>query len=173
LGLELGEDFYEDCNLFESTVVPHNLPALLYAATTSKRPFSLAKGPDILEFVVTSDLITVVASDSEMVNKIEGYPDFTTGDQGVTAVRLYLNIHPDDYKETSFSWDMNPVEMDSGLQTFELELSFEQGVPPGRHILYAQAMDGNGYLGPVSSVFVTVESPPTKVPTKQVRPSAW
>ena len=34
-GLEVGEEFDEDCDLFEDEIIPLNLPALLYAAKVS------------------------------------------------------------------------------------------------------------------------------------------
>mmetsp|Transcript_16674 Transcript_16674/g.36049 ORF Transcript_16674/g.36049 Transcript_16674/m.36049 type:complete len:706 (+) Transcript_16674:334-2451(+) len=168
-GLELGEDFYEDCNLFEDQVAPTNLPALLYASKISKKPFSLVKGPDIIDLVIVpgseqdGDInVTVVASDSLMVKSHGGS---ATGDQGVAKVQLYLDVHPDDYNEGDMTWEMLPVEDNSEDPTFELEIIFPNGVSSGRHTLYAQAMDNDDYLGPVSSIFFDMERQETAAPS--------
>mmetsp|Transcript_4540 Transcript_4540/g.9823 ORF Transcript_4540/g.9823 Transcript_4540/m.9823 type:complete len:510 (-) Transcript_4540:297-1826(-) len=175
-GLELGEDFYEDCGLFEDEVVPDNLSALLYLAKNSKKPFSLAKGPDILGLVLSNDNIqdgiqygikvTVVASDSRLVNSIRNYPDFpATGGQGVAEVRVYLDVHPDDFKEGDLVWDMKLVDDNSDEQTYELEVTSPDGFSAGRHTLYVQARDGRDYFGPATGAFFDVERRPTKSPT--------
>jgi len=169
-GLELGEDFYEDCKLFEDDVAPDNLPALLYGAKIAKKPFSLVKGPDIIELSVLSDSeqvkVTVVASDSIMVTSHGGS---ITGDQGVAKVQLYFDVHPYDYNENEgdVTWEM---QANSGDQ-FELVMTYPNGVSSGRHILYAQAMDADDYLGPVSSIFIDVERQDTGTPTVGPTPS--
>ena len=162
-GLEIGKDWYEDCGLFEGTIVPNVLPSLMYATMIAKRPFSLVKGPDIIDLsVTTTDVlnvmkITVVASDSQMA---DGY---TTGEQGVAHVQIYLDVHPDDNKDGGVTFDMVPLSKDS--QTFDLEMILPQGLASGQHTLFVQATDDGGYDGPVSSKFFNVETTGTTSPT--------
>jgi carboxypeptidase T len=162
-GLEIGEDFYEDCDLFEGTIVPSLLPSLLYAAKIAKKPFSLVKGPDIIDLVVSSTddsnamKIAVVASDSHMAN------GHSTGEQGVAYVRLYLDVQPDDYEDGNLTFDMVPSSEDA--QTFDLELILPLGLASGQHALFVQATDGDGYVGPVSSEFFDVKTTDTTSPT--------
>jgi hypothetical protein len=195
-GLEIGLDFYEDCDYFENAIVPKLLPSLLYAAKIANRPFHLVKGPDIVELdlvltsstaddddvvnVVAMMAITVVASDSRMAN---GY---VTGEQGVAYVRLYVDVHPNDYNvdgDDDVTFDMVPSSSsEDGSQTFVLELNLPNGLVPGRHVLFVQATDGDGYVGPVSSAFFDVEviaedatsssSPATDAPTAASGPSS-
>ncbi|KAL3817785.1 hypothetical protein ACHAXA_005818 [Cyclostephanos tholiformis] len=165
-GLEIGQSFYEDCDIFENDIVPNLLPSLLYAAKIASKPFSLVKGPDIIDLslsISTDDtnvmIITVVASDNQLAN---GY---VTGEQGVAYVRLYLDVHPNDYVDgDDVTFDMAPSSSDDG-QTFVLELSLPHGLEPGQHALFVQATDGDGYVGPVSSVFFDFESADTTSPT--------
>ena len=162
-GLEIGDDFYQECTTFEEEVVPKNLPALLFSAKTVAKPFSVIKGPDILEIEVHSVngevRISALVSDSQMVNAIEGFPDFRTGDQSITQVRLYLDVHPDDYTEgADVAWEMEPVDaaLDSDEETVGLVLSARDHFSVGRHRLFVRATDSDGYDGPVSSVFVDI-----------------
>eukprot|EP00804_Cyclotella_cryptica_P007423 CCRYP_002628-RC/>CCRYP_002628-RC protein AED:0.04 eAED:0.04 QI:260/1/1/1/0.75/0.6/5/5197/651 len=164
-GLEIGKAFYESCAVFENNILPSNLPALLYAAKVSKKPNSLAKGPDVMELVadIGTDGITVTAtaSDSKLVN-IVGYPDFETGGQTVSGITLSLDVHPDDLKGGSGKVDMS--KDGNGFQA----IIGTNGLSSGRHILYAQARDSDGYLGPVSSIFVVLDgspSSPSSTPT--------
>ncbi len=168
-GLELGEDFYEDCGLFEKNVIPINMPALLYATKIAKKPFSLVKGPDITSLDVAQDevqddvmTVTVIASDSLYLDG-----QHTTGDQGVAQVRVFLNVHPDDYEDGDTVWAIAATKQDGDEQTFELEVMIPQGVPSGQHTLYAQAMDNDGYFGPVTSVFFDLERVETDAPSNQ------
>ena len=192
LGLELGEDFYEDCGMFEDDVVPLNLPAMVYSVSVATRPYYLVKGPDILSLSVDASQtdigggigVTVVASDSLRLNSLtdEGYPEIPV--QGVAKVQLYFDVHPDDYAEGDLAWEMESVEIDDERHTFELDIQSMVGTASGRHVFYAQATNGDGYPGPVSSTFfdvVRAETPaptkeptvsPTRRPTNQVRLSA-
>lgn len=101
--------------------------------------------------------IAVVASDSQMA---DGH---TTGDQGVAYVRIYLDVHPDDSEDGDATFNMVPSSEDA--QTFDLEVILPQGLASGRHTLFVQATDGDGYVGPVSSEFFDVETTGTTSPT--------
>jgi hypothetical protein len=179
-GLELGKAHYEDCDLFEGTILPTNRDALIYAAKLAKKPFSLVKGPDIIDLNIeidSDDVMTLiaVASDSQMVNGLH-----STGDQDVTKVQLYVDVHPDDYADGDVTFEMTSGEI-SGFQTsFMLESNLPSSVGSGRHMLFAQAIDSDGSLGPVKSVFFDVdrvvavsESPtPSPIASSSSAPSA-
>jgi hypothetical protein len=63
----------------------------------ARTPFREGKGPDILDFILDGNLESARASDSEMVNAIGGsFPDFSTGNQLLAEVRLFLDVHPND-----------------------------------------------------------------------------
>merc|ERR1712071_601842 len=54
MGFEIGDDFYQSCNKFDSKIVTKNLPALMYAAKIASRPFREVKGPDVLDLSTTT-----------------------------------------------------------------------------------------------------------------------
>ena len=142
--------------------MPQKLPALLFAAKTSQKPFSTIKGPDVLDLSiehVNGEIRgSVHASDSKMVNAIDNFPDFRTGSQTITKIQLYLDVHPDDYSEDNLSWEI--LFADDDLES-EKSVSFVfpgNNLSPGRHILYAQATDSDEYKGSVTSVFVEVST---------------
>ena len=91
------------------------MPALMYTASIAKAPFKTVKGPDVLNLGVSTSnngdvQLTGKASDSEMVNSIVGkdFSEFKTGDQDISEVRVYLDIHPEDYTSSDTSWLMEP-----------------------------------------------------------------
>ena len=46
---ELGTDFFQDCGTFENTILPNNLPALIYSAKVARTPYMTPSGPDSLD----------------------------------------------------------------------------------------------------------------------------
>jgi hypothetical protein len=167
-GLEIGDDFYQDCDGFENEVYPDNLNTLLYAIKLAKKPNALSKGPDIFDLTVSvsEGVITgsAEASDSELVN-IDGYDSFTTGDQIVTKVEMYVDVLPDEYGDGDLMYLLQPGSVPGSDRVFvETEIS-TTGLSSGRHVLYARATDGDGYVGPTSSVFFYVENAVTSSPT--------
>eukprot|EP00573_Skeletonema_grethae_P005620 CAMPEP_0201710762 /NCGR_PEP_ID=MMETSP0578-20130828/58793_1 /ASSEMBLY_ACC=CAM_ASM_000663 /TAXON_ID=267565 /ORGANISM="Skeletonema grethea, Strain CCMP 1804" /LENGTH=343 /DNA_ID=CAMNT_0048199795 /DNA_START=1122 /DNA_END=2150 /DNA_ORIENTATION=- len=176
MGLELGFNFYENCDTFENDILPFNLPVLLYAASIAGRPFSLAKGPDVLDVIVDYNdidgeiIVTAEVSDAVMVNS--GEQDHKNGGQGIVKVVLYLDAHPDDLKTGDHTWEMSPLdgEFDSSDEIVEISLS-TRDFSSGRHSLYVQAMDVDGYLGPVKSVSIEVEREESILPSKYPTPA--
>jgi len=111
MGFEIGDAFYQNCNRFESQVVPENMPALVYTAKIAQAPFKEVKGPDILNpsvnYVNGNIEVSATASDGAMVNAIGGrFSDFRTGDQNIAQVQLYVDVHPDDYGQGDTSFAM-------------------------------------------------------------------
>ena len=156
-GFEIGNGFKEECDNFEEQVMPNNLPALIYAAKPAKKPLSLVKGPDITQFEITAGTLEdvfaafVVASDSLKVN---GHANggHTTGDQGFARIQIFLDVHLNDYESGNITWETQSVGNDP--EKFEATISL--GVQDGRHTIFAQAMDNDGYSGPISGIFVGV-----------------
>jgi len=172
MGLELGFNFYEDCDVFETEILPSNLDVLLYAASIAGRPFSLAKGPDVLDVVVDYNIdgeiiVTAEVSDGVMVNSLIGEPDHLTGDQDIAKVVLYLDVHPDDFNDGDLAWEMSPLDgaFDNSAEIVEVSLSTRE-LSSGRHTVHVQAMDFGGYLGPVKSLSIKVEKEVTDAPSK-------
>ena len=44
--IELGTSFFQSCSYFENSIVPVNIPLLVYAAKASRAPYQLPIGPD-------------------------------------------------------------------------------------------------------------------------------
>ena len=44
---ELGTSFFQSCSVYEGTIRPDNLPALIYAAKVVRTPYQTPAGPDL------------------------------------------------------------------------------------------------------------------------------
>lgn len=145
---ELGNSFYQDCSYFENNIVEKNFAALMYAAKSSTAPYSIPKGPDITSATVdvSGDSLTVSATASDAAYASVSY---STSQQNVKEVRAFVDIHPYD-KENGQS----PTgEVISG-QSVTIDIS---ALSSGKHTVYIQATDEDGYIGPVTAVAFETE----------------
>ncbi|KAL7476952.1 hypothetical protein ACHAW6_002776 [Cyclotella cf. meneghiniana] len=163
LGLEIGDQFYQNCDQFEANVNPTNLAALMYAIKLSKQPFQIAKGPDIFNLAVsvesnTDITVTAEVSDRKLVD-IPGYESFITGQQIITGCVMYIDLHPDDYMCTFQHCDDSYIfqpEIDSNTVNVKKTIN-GSALSPGRHVLFARAVDSQDNFGPISSTFFDIQ----------------
>ena len=155
VGYEIGSEFYSPCDELESEIVPIMQESLLYAAKCASAPYLLPLGPDVLSIDINSTdpsnvvMIVEVSDDALIVN--HAVFDSNPG-QPIAAVHVFVDSHP--YDEESEGFPMEPVgELFYSVKevaVLTLDLSYLEG----RHTLYFQATDRDGFAGPVSSVFV-------------------
>ena len=55
---ELGTSFFQSCTVFENTIKPKNLPALLYAAKVVRTPYLTPAGPDVTSVKLSNKAAT-------------------------------------------------------------------------------------------------------------------
>ena len=152
MGYELGTQFYETCEDWEALVKPVAFASFTYAAKTVYKSYKLPQGPDILSIDAPATMAatesmwsaSVLASDEEMT-RFES--------QNIANVKVYVDIFPVD--EGIEGIDMVAVDgvFDAKSEVAIIDLDTSSWLP-GRHIVYFQAMDMDGYVGPVSAVFV-------------------
>ncbi len=94
---ELGTWFFEDCADFESTILPDNLEALIYAAKVVRTPYLTPAGPEMTGVAATAvvvapgDPITIHAvADDTRFNNTNG----TEPTQPIAAAELFVDTPP-------------------------------------------------------------------------------
>jgi hypothetical protein len=178
---EVGNTFNQDCDTFERDICLKNLPALTYAAKLAHRLYSLSKGPDVMQLEVNpseiypTDAITVDVQASD--NAIISDGVYATASQDVDEIRIYFDRHP--YSDDASFPDrvLDNTEISSsgeGKLTLEWDAISEllKGSQVGRHVIYVEAVDSDGYVGPISSVAFTVQGYPTYSPSQSTDPSS-
>jgi hypothetical protein len=151
---ELGTEFYQDCNTFESTIYPINLKPLMHLAKISKAPLSLGQGPDVINLSTSYSpadgqlTITAVASDSAWSKA-----NVATAQQSVTEIRAFVDIHP-----------YTPDSVGSLLVNGKVIVNVSS-YQDGRHSVYVQAKDSDGYWGPVRAIYFVIDNPTIKPTT--------
>lgn len=147
---ELGTTFYQDCDYFEDSIISDNFPALIYAAKSSTAPYRIPKGPDVTStFVsVSGDSLTVGATASDSAFAAVNFP---ISQQSVTEIHVFVDIHPYDQQN-----GQSPTGVQLSGQSVVVDISFLEN---GKHTVYIQATDEDGYTGPVTATYFEKEEP--------------
>jgi carboxypeptidase T len=157
---EVGTVFFQDCSVFEGSILPGNLPALLYAAKVARTPYQTPAGPDarnltVLPLAVESGgnvqvLATLDDTRYSAKNGIEPVQEIAAGE-------LYVDLPPWAVEGAHVAQSLLPVDgtFDASVEAVRAEVS-TAGLAPGRHILYVRGHDADGNWGAVSAVFFYV-----------------
>jgi murein tripeptide amidase MpaA len=162
---EVGISFFESCSRFENSVIPENLPALLYAAKIARLPYLLPAGPDALSIDLNENAIyagtpvqlTALIDDSRFFN---GYtpPILVEPVQDVNSAEYTIDIPPWITTTVPVTYPLSvidgafdePMEAVAGtIETTDLDR--------GRHIIYVHGQDAAGNWGAVSAIFLYVQ----------------
>jgi carboxypeptidase T len=170
---EVGTAFYEDCDYFEGTILGKMIPALIYGAKVARQPYKTPLGPDIMKVArpmkTPTDvpsvpqgsvfILRVCASDGARIsNRDENYVE--TGQQAVIGVDVYIDVYPEN--QDSAAWHMSMMAADGSFDSIsevaELQLDLAS-IALGRHTVYFQAIDSQGFQGAITARFFDVCDP--------------
>jgi hypothetical protein len=156
---ELGTAFFQGCSYFEETIVPQNLPALLYAFKAARRPYQTPAGPESLGVTVTPTTtvagtavtLTAVADDARYDSNGWG----TEPLQNVAAARH--TVDAPSWATGVISYPLSPADgaFDGSVESVGTVVD-TTGWTPGRHTLFVEAQDADGNWGVPTAVFLWV-----------------
>jgi hypothetical protein len=164
---ELGTSFFQACSVYENTVKPGNLPALIYAAKVVRTPYLTPAGPDVLAPVLAGGGAAVVAGTAVTLGATATDTRFNNSNgveatQAIAAAEFTVDVPPWDAAAVARplapadgSFDSSTELLTGTLPTF--------GLSTGRHLLYLRARDADGSWGPVSAVFLDIAGQPLAV----------
>jgi carboxypeptidase T len=156
------DPFFHGCATFENSILPNNLPALIYAAKVARTPYLTPSGPDALDFILTPGTVVVggmgqlsATIDDTRYNHINGVEPT----QQVVAAEYYVDAPP-------WITDTTPVarELVAADGVFDEEIEVVQGdvdtsgLSLGRHTIFVRGQDADGQWGPFSAVFLHVSA---------------
>jgi len=155
---ELGTSFFQDCNSFESTILPDNMDALLYAAKVVRTPYLTPAGPEI----VNLNASPVSASPGDPINITATANDarFSSMNglepaQNIAAAEYYLDIPPWITTTTPVAYPMSAADGNFDASIEDLTASIDTSVlSQGRHTVFVRGRDAAGNWGPVSAEFI-------------------
>jgi len=160
---ELGTAFFQSCSTFENTILPDNLPSLVYAAKTSRTPYMSPAGPDALALTVSAGVVeagtlvtlTATLNDTQFNNQ-----NGTEPSQNIAAAEYYVDVphwitttlpvaNPMSPADGNFN---NPVE--GAIAVIDTT-----GWTEERHIVFVRGQDLAGNWGVVSAEFIYIIDP--------------
>ncbi len=166
--VELGTQFFESCSYFENTLVPDNMPALLYTLKIVRTPYMTPSGPDSTN--LSLDAVSVPAGtpvtlsalvDDSRYNNSNG----TEPSQDIAAAEYYVDTPPWVTSPTPVAYALSAVD-----GTFNNPQEDVQGVidttgwSSGQHIIFVRGRDADGNWGAFSAIFLEVGGTPDTDP---------
>ena len=161
--IELGNQFFEPCAAFESSILPANLAALKYAARVAWRPYQLPLGPDVTSIrpIIRIDQGTPVTVEAVIDELGYGTRNGIQPTFVITAANAYIDQAP---------WEPGAVAIALLASDGNFEAKTESvtgtidtsGLSVGRHLLYVQginAQTSGGRPGAPDAVFVDILPP--------------
>lgn len=156
---ELGTAFFQACSTFESTILPDNMNALLYAAKVVRTPYMTPAGPDALNVTATPATITVgdpvvltaTINDTRFNNSNGAEPT-----QAIAAAEYYIDTPPWQAGAVAIPMAAADGSFNSTLEAVTANVD-TSGLSTGRHIVFVRGRDAANNWGPFSAVFLDVE----------------
>jgi carboxypeptidase T len=160
---ELGTSFFQQCSAFENTILPDNLPSLLYAAKVARTPYMTPAGPDALNLQVQPEVVvvgeplvlTAVIDDTRYNHNYGAEPV-----QNIAAAEYYINSPPWITTTTPVALPMDPADgaFNSSVETAQAVVETTD-LEPGRHTLFVRGQDAAGNWGALTAQFFYVVDP--------------
>jgi len=158
--IEMGVDFFESCTTFESTTGPTNLPALLYALKSARRPYQTPAGPDMLSVAVTPTstvsngtvTLTATANDTRFNNSNDAEPT-----QNIAAARYSIDAPSWITGTMTYSLKAADGSFNSPIESLQATVNLN-GLSIGRHFIFVESQDAAGNWGAPTAVYVRINS---------------
>jgi carboxypeptidase T len=161
---EMGTDFFQACSTFESTIEPDNLPALVYAAKATRRPYLTPAGPDVLNVIATPT--TTIADTSVTLNASANDTRYRAGFsepmQNIAAARYTIDVPS--WVTGVISYPLSPTDgsLNSPIESITTRFNTAD-LAPGRHSVFIEAQDASGSWGAPTAVFFWINTAPYKI----------
>ncbi|HJW44908.1 MAG TPA: M14 family zinc carboxypeptidase [Lysobacter sp.] len=156
--IEMGEEFFESCPVFEGSTLPDNLAALRYAARNLQSPYVFPGGPDTTAIGVSLVRVTAGTPVTVSATVDDGRFNQSNGAEPVHAIasaRAYLNQRPWLAGATSTVLSANDGAFDESAEIVSGTVA-TTGLGIGRHVVYVRGTDASGRAGTPQATHFTV-----------------
>jgi len=164
---ELGTQFFQSCNVYENTIKPDNLPALIYAAKVVRTPYITPSGPDSINVSLSNNAsgggvsagtpVTLTATSNDTrYNNSNG----SENTQNINTAEYYIDIAPWENGAVANAMTPNDGIFDERSEGVSSSIN-TNNLSQGRHTIYVRSRDTSGTWGAVSAVFLNIaDNPP-------------
>ncbi|MCP4352764.1 MAG: PKD domain-containing protein [Desulfobacterales bacterium] len=146
---ELGTAFFQSCSAYENTILPDNLPALIYAAKVARTPYMTPAGPDVTNLSISSGILSATVTDTRYNNS-----NGTESTQTIASARYYIDTPPWSATATPIAMTATDGNFNSSSEAVSATIDVSN-LAQGEHIVYVRGKDADGNWGPVSAEFLT------------------
>lgn len=149
---ELGTAFFEQCSYYNSTIVPDNMPALVYAAKVVRTPYITPAGPDAYGLTISgsgANVSLTATLDDTRFNQTNG----TEVTQTVAGAEYYIDTPPWVAGAQAVPMTAQDGAFNSGVEKAVGTIDTTQ-LSNGKHIVYVRGKDSLGNWGAFSAVYV-------------------
>ena len=159
--IEVGTEFFEECSVFDSQILPQNLPVLIYAAKAARTPYMTPAGPDSINLALDQNpaLIGTPVTLTGQINDTRfNNSNGTEPSQAIAAAEVSIDIP---YWEAGYApISLSPVDGNFNSSVENITGTIDtSSLSEGRHILYVRGKDAAGNWGAVSALFLTLTTP--------------
>jgi len=155
--IEMGGDgFFPDCKSFEAELVEQNLAALMFAARVPRAPYRLPSGPEVIDISAPSNSLSSgraridITADDRRLSFVNGSEPL----QVIESANAYLTPPWQPSATPIASFVFSDGQADSITEPMHALIAIS-ALNPGRQLVYLQARDALGHLGPVSALWLT------------------
>lgn len=159
---EIGTEFFENCQAFSGTIVPDNMPALLYAAKVLRSPYTTPSGPNSED--VTLSPSAVMPGGMVTVSALASDERFNTGNgteqtQAINAAEYYIDVPPWETGAVPFAMEATDGAFNRATEEIVAYID-TTGLNMGRHTIFIRSRDAGNVWGAVSAKFFTISNTP-------------
>ncbi|MDZ7296262.1 MAG: M14 family metallopeptidase, partial [candidate division KSB1 bacterium] len=175
---ELGTAFFQACSTFENTIVPNNMPALIYAAKVARTPYMTPAGPDAYNLALSQDNVpagTNVTLSATVNDTRYNNSNGTEPTQNIAAAEYYVDVPP--WQSGSIARPMSASDGSFNAKTENVQATVDTtGLSQGKHIIFVRGKDANNNWGAFSAIFLNITAggptpTPTSTPTNTPTPT--
>jgi carboxypeptidase T len=157
---EVGTAFFQSCSYFENTLLPANLPALVYAAKVVRTPYMTPSGPDAINLALNSSLVPAgspVTLSGTVNDTRYNNSNGTEPTQAVAAAEYYVDVPP--WQGGAVAQPMAAADgsFNSSIENVQATVD-TSGWSEGWHTLFVRGKDVNNNWGAFSALFVTISA---------------
>ena len=168
---ELGTAFFQSCSYYENTIVPDNMPVLIYAAKVPRTPYMTPAGPDAYNLSLSDDSVpagTPVTLSGTVNDTRYNNSNGTEPTQNIATAEYYVDVPPWESGSTAIA--MSASDGSFNEKTEDVEATMDTtGLSEGKHIIFVRGEDADGDWGAFSAIFLNLTGgtppPPTVTPT--------
>ncbi|MCP3962600.1 MAG: hypothetical protein GY719_32570 [bacterium] len=157
-GYELGTQFFEDCDDFETDILQVNIDSLLYAAKVARTPYLTPAGPEAIGAtapagpVAEGDLVLVTATlDDTRFNNSNG----SEPTQTIAVAEAFVDVPPWEAGAVPLAMAASDGTFDEAAEAVEATID-TAGLAAGRHIVFVRGIDSAGNEGVVAAAFLRI-----------------